>query len=43
MQLLPNTMAILNGLKAAKRLYKIIDKIAVIADIKKLGMRKDSI
>jgi hypothetical protein len=43
MQLVPNVMAILDGLKAAKRLYKVIDQKAVIADIKQLGVRKERI
>lgn len=46
MQLVPNIMAILEGMKAAKRLYKIIDQEPLIdtsAARVSQGIRKDKI
>lgn len=37
MQLMPNIMAILEGLKAAKRLYKIIDQEPQLFNVVKSG------
>ena len=42
-QLIPNLIAIIEGMKAAKRLYKIIDQEPTISNDKGRGLKKDKI
>jgi len=46
MQLVPNIVAILEGMKAAKRLYAVIDRKSVINEPRQVGepgLRKEAI
>ena len=41
--MIPNLIAIIEGMKAAKRLYKIIDQEPTISNDKGRGLKKDKI